>query len=95
MIANLEPGLLWIEKRIRELSLEFGRPVDCMEWIQPTDAQYGQMMMAGIIPLKICRGGEFRIVEFQRKELLEVEGDPEVQRRIGERIQEGLRENVH
>jgi hypothetical protein len=33
------------------------------------------------------RGGEFRILELQQTEVVDVEGDPEVQRRLGERIQ--------
>ena len=28
---NLDPDLLWIEKRIRELSQKLGRPVDYLE----------------------------------------------------------------
>ena len=57
MTNNLESGFLWAENRIRELSAELDRPVDCLEWPQPTDARYGQMMMAGVVPLKIWRGG--------------------------------------
>ncbi len=53
MTPNLEPGILWVETRIRQLSAEVGRPVDCLEWPRPTDAQFGQMMMVGVVPLKI------------------------------------------
>ncbi len=35
MTANLESGLLWVEKRIRELAQELGRPIDCLEWLRP------------------------------------------------------------
>jgi hypothetical protein len=52
MSPSLDPGLQWVETRIRQLSAKLGRPVDCLEWPRP-------------------------------KELLEVEGDPEVQRRGG------------
>ena len=83
---NLLPGRLWVENRIRELAQELGRLVDYPEWPRPTDAQYGQMMIAGIVPLKIWRGSEVRIVEFQRTEIVGVEGDPEVQWRASERI---------
>jgi hypothetical protein len=56
-IPKLDPGLLLVENRIRQLSAELGRPVDCLQWPRP-------------------------------KELLEVEGDPEIQRQLGERIKE-------
>ena len=62
--------------------------MDCLEWPRPTDAQYGQMMIAGVVFLKIWRGGEFRTMEFQRDELVHVEGDLEVQRRGEERMRE-------
>lgn len=88
---DLLDGLRWVENRIRQLSQELGRPVDCLQWPRPTDAQFGQMMMAGVVPLKICRGGEFQIIEFRRGELRDVEGDPEIQRRLGERIREAMR----
>lgn len=90
MSHNLDVGLLWVENRVCELSQELEPPVYCMEWIKPTDVQYGQMMIAGIVPLKIWRGEEIRIVEFHRKELLEVEGDPELNRHLGERIGQTL-----
>lgn len=51
MTPDLLPGLLWVETRIRQLSAELGRPVDCLEWPRP-------------------------------KELLEVEGDRKVQKRV-------------
>jgi hypothetical protein len=94
MSPNLASGLLCVEKWIRELTLELGRPADCLEWPRPIDAQYGQMMMAGIVPLKIWRGGEFRIVEFQRGELVDKEGDPEIHRRLGEKIRGGLESDI-
>jgi len=41
MIPNLDPGLLWVEKRIRQLSAELGQPVDCMEWPRQIYARAG------------------------------------------------------
>jgi len=87
MPPNLDAGLLWVQNRIRELSEDPGRPVDCLEWPQPQPP-------AGLIPLKIWRGGAYGLVEFQREELLKVEGDPEVQRRVGERMRETMRTAV-
>jgi hypothetical protein len=43
----MTPGLLWVETRIRQLSAELGRPVDCLEWPRSIDAR------AKKIPLKI------------------------------------------
>lgn len=43
-----------------------------------------QSQEGGIIPLQICCGREFRILEFRRRELADAKGDPEVQRRFGE-----------
>ena len=93
MTPNLDPSLLWVERRIRELSAELGQPVDCLEWLRPTDALYGQMMRARVVPLKIWRGGEFRIIEFKRSEFRDVEASKEIQGRLGERIREALRKN--
>lgn len=58
MTPTLLHGLLWVENRIRQLSRELGRLVDCLEWPRP-------------------------------KELLEVEGDPDVQRLVEGRMREG------
>jgi hypothetical protein len=84
MTADFLPGLLWVENRIHQLSAELSRPVDCLEWPRPIDAN------AKKIPLKIWRCGDFRTVEFRRKEMGDVEGDPLIQRWLGERIKEGL-----
>jgi len=81
--ASVDAGLLWVEARIRALAAELGRPVDAFEWPRARPA-------AGPFALRIWRGGQFRIIEFAREELLEVEGDPEVQRRPGERMGEVL-----
>ena len=40
----------------------------------------------GPLALKLWRGGEYRTLEFSGEDLLQVEGDPEVQRRLGERM---------
>ena len=66
-------SLLWVEQRIRQLSKELGQPVDCLEQVRPIEARAGQM------PLKIWRGGEFRILEVQREWLFDANGDPEIQ----------------
>jgi len=79
MTPSLDAGLLWVEARIRALAQELGRPMDAFEWPRARPP-------AGPIPLKIWRGGAYRLVEFSREELLAVEGDPELQRRLGERI---------
>jgi hypothetical protein len=92
MLSDLDSGLLWVENRIRELAKELGRPVDCVEWPKPNDAQYGQIMLSGIIPLKIWRGGEFRIIEFLKTELRDVEETLEIQRWLEVRIREGLKD---
>ena len=86
MIPDLDPGLLWVENRIRELSRELDRPEDCMEWPRPGDPTIARSFKTNTIPLRIWRGEEFRIIEFRQTELRDVEGDPEVQRRLGERI---------
>jgi len=62
-----DAGLLWVEARIRELAAELGQPVDCLEWPRRRPA-------VGPLPLKVRRGGEYRVLEFSREELLEVEG---------------------
>ena len=80
VISNPDPGLPSAENWIRELSQEFGRRTDCMEWPREIDAR------AKKIPPELWPGGEFGIVELRKKELLEVEGDPAVQRGLGERI---------
>lgn len=77
---DLDAGLLWIETRIRELAKEPGWTVYCMEWSRQIDAQTKR------ISLKLWCGEEFRTIEFRREEMLGVEGDPEVQQRLGERI---------
>ena len=70
MTRSLEPGLLWVEVRIRTLSVQLGRPVDCVEWPRPLDP-YGD----GPLALEIWRGGRFRVVDFAREELREVKGN--------------------
>jgi len=87
---NLEPGLLWVEKRIRELVAELGRPVNCLEWPRPGDPTIPRSFKANTIPLRIWRGGEFQIIEFKRGEFRDVGVSKEIQRRLGERIREDL-----
>jgi hypothetical protein len=85
-IPNPASGLLWVENRIRELSGELGRPVDYMEWPRPGDPTIARSFKANTIPLRTWRGGELRILEFRQKELMELFGDPELQRWLGERM---------
>jgi hypothetical protein len=83
-LPGVESSKILVENRIRKLAQELGRPVDCLEWPRPIDAS------AKEITLKIWRCGDFRTVEFKPRELLEVEGDPKVQRRLEERIRDVL-----
>ena len=64
MTINLDPGLLWVKNRIRELSQELGRPIDCLEWPLPGDPTIAGAFIAGTIPLRIWRDGEFQIIDF-------------------------------
>lgn len=86
MTTGLDAGLLWIERRIRELSKELNRPVDCMELARPGDPTIARSFVAHTIPLKIWRGGEIRIIEFRRSELRDVEKEPTIQHRLEEQI---------
>jgi hypothetical protein len=87
---EIEPGKIWVEHRIRELAQELGQVVDCLEWPRPGDPTIARSFKAGTIPLRIWRGEEFQIVEFLETELADAEATPEVQRRLEERIMEGL-----
>ncbi len=79
VIPTLDPGLLWVEKRIRDLSQELGQPVDCLEWPQPFDAS------AKKIPLKLWRGGEFRREVRQTSILADVLHDSTILRGVRQR----------
>jgi len=90
LTSKLESGLLWFEKRIRDLSVELCRTVDGLEWPRSGHALPADHFFAGIIPLKLWHGEEFRIVEFRDDELKDVEDSPAIQERLSERIREAL-----